>query len=674
MREIINLQLEDIIEDNMGNYSQYVLLSRAIPSIEDGLKPVHRRILYTMHKNKIYGLTKSMRVEGAVTTYHPHGGSYPAMVGMTQTDTQFNQPITGKGNFAQHTSRDIQAGAPRYTEVKLSEFGKYLLADVDRKGVSFIPNYDGTETMPEFLPIKFPNLLTQNSKGIGVGMASNIYSFNLEELCDAMEKYIRTGEKTLLYPDLPTGGYIVKDDEAMESIQNTGRGAFTIVGKAEIDGNNIIISEIPFDTTREVIIEAIIDNHKKGKLKEVKSVHDITGNATMGIQVELKRGSDAEDVLKRIHTLTPLTLKHSFNMVTLSQGLPKLMGVYDILDGWIEWRKTVIKKGIQYKVEKIVAELNVLKGFGIIIQGNNLDEIITLVRNVKGDELLTKVMERFQLNKEQADYVINMQLKNINKDYIAKRLEQIQGMRKDKADLIEIWKSEELLNEEVISGFMEAKQKYGHKRKSEIKEIDLKATQAQVSKIVEDYSCSLTVTKDGYAYKSRRLGVDDIKLKDGDEVTFTIDKASNRGELLLFDNASKSVYKIKLDDIKETTSKNSLGVYIKSLTDGNDFSMPAYLDENVKYYLMQFDDRKTALIDARSFDTNTARKQVKNAMSKKANLLEVLTIVDNCTVSVESDFKTVEFCTADEIAKSKGSQGRFVNKTGKKWIRNKLIK
>ena len=367
-----------------------------------------------------------MRVEGAVTTYHPHGGSYPAMVGMTQTDTQFNQPITGKGNFAQHTSRDIQAGAPRYTEVKLSEFGKYLLADVDRKGVSFIPNYDGTETMPEFLPIKFPNLLTQNSKGIGVGMASNIYSFNLEELCDAMEKYIRTGEKTLLYPDLPTGGYIVKDDEAMESIQNTGRGAFTIVGKAEIDGNNIIISEIPFDTTREVIIEAIIDNHKKGKLKEVKSVHDITGNATMGIQVELKRGSDAEDVLKRIHTLTPLTLKHSFNMVTLSQGLPKLMGVYDILDGWIEWRKSVIKKGIQYKVEKIVAELNVLKGFGIIIQGNNLDEIITLVRNVKGDELLTKVMERFQLNKEQADYVINMQLKNINKDYIAKRLEQIQ--------------------------------------------------------------------------------------------------------------------------------------------------------------------------------------------------------------------------------------------------------
>jgi len=257
MREIINLQLEDIIEDNMGNYSQYVLLSRAIPSIEDGLKPVHRRILYTMHKNKIYGLTKSMRVEGAVTTYHPHGGSYPAMVGMTQTDTQFNQPITGKGNFAQHTSRDIQAGAPRYTEVKLSEFGKYLLADVDRKGVSFIPNYDGTETMPEFLPIKFPNLLTQNSKGIGVGMASNIYSFNLEELCDAMEKYIRTGEKTLLYPDLPTGGYIVKDDEAMESIQNTGRGAFTIVGKAEIDGNNIIISEIPFDKKRKVISEAI---------------------------------------------------------------------------------------------------------------------------------------------------------------------------------------------------------------------------------------------------------------------------------------------------------------------------------------------------------------------------------------------------------------------------------
>lgn len=671
VENVTNINAEEIIEENILQYAQYVLLSRAIPSLEDGMKPVHRRILYTMHKHKIFGLTKSMRIEGLVSAYHPHGGSYPAMVGMTQLDAQINQPITGKGNFAQHTSRDLQEGAPRYTEAKLSPYGLYLLEDVDRKGVNFVPNYDGTEMIPEFLPIKFPAILVNSSHGIGVGFASHFMPLNLGEVVDAMEKYIRTGEKDLLYPDFSTGGKVFKDDESVAKIMRHGNGTLTMMGSAEIVKGSIMINEIPYATTREAIIDAII-KHSKDKLKEVRKITDLTGYNRMGIQIDLKRGADAEAVLEKIKLLTPFVCNESANQVTVFKQLPKQMGTYEIMNNWIGWRMEVIKKGIKYKVTGIQKELNVLSGFVNIVNNNLLDDIIALIRKEPAKTLVKTMMEKYDFNEEQALYIINMQLKNINNDYIQKRLDGAKALREEADGLLAIYKSDELLAEEVIKGAQDAKKKFGQPRRTEIIEREVKGKNSVLTKVIEDYKTNLIVTKGGYIYKSRRLGEGDIKLKDGDKVLYVNSEAYNRGELVFFNNEDKSAYKIKLDDIEEITSKNSLGVFAKSLTTTKDFSLSTYFDNETKYFLMQYDDRKTALIDAQSFATTTARKQVKNALSKKANLLSVSDLKCDVDVTVSSDFKDVTFNTKDELAKAKGSQGRFVNKTGKKFIGIKI--
>jgi DNA gyrase subunit A len=322
---MIQKPIEHIIKDNMMNYSAYVLLDRALPDIRDGLKPVHRRILVTMLNEKAFNLTKSANISGSVMKLHPHGDSYPTIVNMVQKDKQNIPYIVGKGNFAQHTSRDMQPGASRYTEIKLSEVAKEMLSNLKKGMVRIIPNYDGTLTMPEVLPVKFPTILTHTNIGIGVGFSSSIPSFNLIELAAAMIEYINTGKKTNLVPDFATGGLISNDVEMFSQINETGLGSLKLRGKAKIVGNEIAITDIPYTTSREAIIKKIVDLSKAGKFKEILDVKDLTGLKGQLIEIRCRKNSDMQLVLDKLFKLTSLEASFSVNMNILINNLPKVV-------------------------------------------------------------------------------------------------------------------------------------------------------------------------------------------------------------------------------------------------------------------------------------------------------------------------------------------------------------
>jgi DNA gyrase subunit A len=454
-----------IIEENMMGYSAYVLLNRALPRLEDGLKPIHRKILYTMHRDKATRFTKSANVSGSVMKLSPHGDCYETIVKMVQVDRHINPFVIGKGNFSQATSRDLQAGASRYTEVMLSPLAIDSMQNFDKNIVNFIDNYDGTLQMPEVLPVKFPNILIMANSGIGVGMASNSPSFNMNEVVNAVISRIETGKHSILVPDFATGGYIVNDLEAFTQINTEGTGSFILRGNATINKNEIEITEIPYTTTREAIIDKIVTLTKAGKLP-ITNVQDLTGLKGQRILVTAKRGTDMEELVNTLYNVTTLQSSFSANMNILVDNLPKVVGVHEIIDRWIIWRKECIVRGLKHDLQNMERKLHILKGLEKILA--SIDDVVRIIRFEDENLIDGILMRQYALSQEQVNEVSKMRLRELNKMSILSKTQEIKNLENSILQYNQIIESDQTLNNIIIKGLKETVEKFGSERRTQI--------------------------------------------------------------------------------------------------------------------------------------------------------------------------------------------------------------
>lgn len=648
----IQKPVQDIVQDNMMNYSAYVLLDRALSDVRDGLKPGQRRILITMLNEKAFTFTKSANVSGAVMKLHPHGDSYPTIVHMVQKDNQNIPLIIGKGNFAQHTSRDMQPGANRYTEIKLAEVSKDMLKNIKKGMVNIIPNYDGTLTMPEVLPVKFPLVLTQVAIGIGVGFSSSIPSYNLIELVDAMIEYINNGTKTLLYPDFATGGYISSDVAAANQISETGLGPVKIRGKAKIVGNEIQITEIPYSTTREAIIEKVIELAKTEKLKEVVDIKDLTDLHGQMIEIRCRRNTDMQSVLDKLYKLTPLQTNFNANMNMLIDDLPRVAGVWDTVSEWLLWRKECIIKGLMFDTDKMKDQLHLLKGLEKVLL--DIDSAIEIIRATPEKEMIPALMAKYSIDETQATEVADMKLKYINRDYILKKVAEIDELAKRISINERAIKSDAILNQIIIKGLKESAEQYGQERKTEIVEMSEIGKLTFVKQNTPDYPMYVKLTKDGYAYKAKTEK--ELTLKAGDAVIQSFETV-NSAELLVF-TVNGDCHKIKLSDIDET-KPNQFGTYLPAVMGDNDEIIGySVFDNKHKFIVSVFENRKVAKIDLQSFVGN--RKKLKNSLNMNSKLMKILTFANEDKFTVVTNRYTVECNTSDfTLTAKRDAQGAF---------------
>lgn len=657
---INDILAHELVRDNMMDYGAYVILQRAIPDLRDGLKPVHRRILYTMHLQKATKFVKSANIEGAMMKIHPHGSTYDTMVNMTQKD-RFAVPfVTGKGNFGQATSKNIAAAASRYTEVKFSDLGLEMLDGLNRDLVNFVPNYDGTMTMPEVLPVKFPAILTQASSGVAYGMASSIPSFNIKELSSAIKKYLIEGKKTLLIPDFPTKGFVVNQNEVFKRINLEGHGSVQLRGKVEVDGLNVVITEIPYSTTREAIVEKVVEM-SKDKFKEVAEIKDLTDLKGMKVRIRFKRGTDMKIAVEKLFQLTPLQSSYSTNLNVLINGSPKVMSVWQVIEEWLKWRKATIVRGLKFDVAKMKKELHFLKGLEKVLL--DIDKAIEIIRKSKEEEIEPNLMNFFGIDETQSKSVADMKLRNINKDYILKKIKDIAKLEEDILNTEYIIGSNLKQSEIIISDLERIANKYGVERQSKIINVNAEKVKAVKKKLEEvpDYPVNIFITKEGYVKKmGLHASRDEQYVKPGDEIVEAY-TSTNRSELLVF-GADKCCYKIKISDIEESTNK-ALGTFIRTLCDVKDIVGYSVLDANHKFIIIVYDNNKVAKIKLDSFEGN--RKKLANSLAKNLNVVGILTFIDEGKFIFKTTTTTFKVPTSKFEMKERWTQGVYGPQKGK---------
>ena len=661
--EIAEKRLQHIVTDNMGQYSTYVLLSRAIPDFRDGLKPSYRRILWAMQEIKATRFTKSFNVAGAVMLYHPHGSTYPTMVGMAQKDSQLNPMLIGKGNFGQHAS-ELAFGAERYTEIKLAPIGIDMMADVKKDGVDFIDNYDGTRKIPEVFPVKYPTILAYAQSGIGVGFSSSIPSFNTTELCEAIIKRIEDNEETLLIPDFGTGAYIINDPDVIKSINENGSGSINQRAKVEFDKDSreIIVKEIPYGTTKEKIIERIIKLNKEDKLKEVTKVEDTSGLKGLEIVITAKRGVDLEQLLEKLYQMTPMQASYSTNLMVINrEGLPEKMGVWTLIAKWLDWRTDTYQRMITKDIKTKQVQLEILYGLKNI--KDDLEHVIKIIRTSTDDNVIQNLSDEFNLTKLQAERVSGLKLKNLTTTFIKKQLNSIKSLEKEIEQLELTVEKPQCIHKLIVQDMKDVIAQFGTPRKSELidkTDVAKKAKLAPVN-IVDEYNVKVIATKDGYVKKiplTSLRGNADIQFKDGDFATVELDTV-NSEEILIFTN-QQNVYKKQLSDLNDTKPKD-LGNYIPSLIDLNkneDIIGIIPLSESVQNVLIGFDDGKVAKVSTDAYRTSTKRSMLKKGIADKTVILLVGISDDVDLLSISNNGKAVVTNTSMINPKSsKSTQG-----------------
>lgn len=619
--KIIAKRVDSIIKNNSLSYASYVIQNRALPMLEDGMKPVYRRILWTMHKMNATKFTKSNNISGQVMKYHPHGDSYPTMVGMAQKDNHLTPLIVGKGNFAQHTSRDLQPGAGRYTEAKLSPIAIDIFKGLNKNVVEFVQNYDGTAELPAVLPVKFPLILHMAQEGIAYGMANKMPSFNIKDICEATKTFIKTGEKNILIPDFATGGMIVKDEAVFKKINSEGKGSIRIRAKAEIEGNVISIVEIPYSTTREAIIEKIIKLDKDKQISGITSIKDLTGLNGMRIEITCKKSVDAKLLLEQLYKSTTLEDSYSCNMNILYNGLPQVMGTWEIIEKWIEWRIGCIERQLKGEVDKLTKEYNIYKGFEEIVK--DIDKAINIIRNSDEETIIKNIMTEFKINEVQAEYITNMKFKNINENYMKKKIVEIENMAKEIEEKENIIKDRNKKLEIIIQDLQEIEKKYGADRRSQIIELDeqaVKTTKKAMEKQANNYNVTLFITKEGYVKKVQKV-VGTNKLKPGDEIIQEF-KTTNSGELVVF--SGTDAYKIQISSLTDC-KMSDFGDYIPAIIGVKDFVGFTIVDDKHKFIIVCYDNGKIAKVDLNSFRTATNRKKLSNSLFAGAKVLSIET-------------------------------------------------
>lgn len=633
--EVVEQKIASTIEENYMPYAMSVIMSRAIPEI-DGFKPSHRKLLYTMYKMGLLTgkRTKSANIVGATMKLNPHGDSaiYDTMVRLSRGYEALLHPyVDSKGNFGKFYSRDMAWAASRYTEAKLDPICNELFKDIDKDTVDFVDNYDNTMKEPSLLPATFPSVLVNANTGIAVGMASNICSFNLREVCETTAALIRDKDhdimSTLPAPDFIGGGQIIYDESAIKKIYETGRGGIKVRAKYQYDkANNCIdIFSIPPSTSCEVIIEKIIDLSKQGKVKEVADIRDETGLDGLKITIDLKRGTDPEKLMMKLFKLTTLQDSFSCNFNVLIAGVPRVMGVRELLNEWIAFRVECVRRRTYFDLNKKQEKLHLLKGLKAILL--DIDKAVKIVRETEEEsEVVPNLMIGFGIDEIQAEYVAEIKLRHLNKEYILKRIEEIESLEKDIAELEAILASKQRVKTIIVKELKNVADKYGKDRVSELLYNVDESNESYVEE-VPDYPVNLFFSKEGYFKKitpqSLRMSSEQ-KLKEGDMMIQHYE-STNTAELLFFTNKCQ-VYKSKASDFDDTKA-SVLGDYVPAKLQMDEGEVPLKMFVTKDYngmFVFAFENGKLAKVPMNAYYTKTNRKKLLNAYSDKSPLSDVM--------------------------------------------------
>ena len=648
--EVLEQPITETLEQNYMPYAMSVIISRAIPEI-DGFKPSHRKLLYTMYKMGLLngGRTKSANIVGQTMRLNPHGDAaiYETMVRLSKGNDALLVPfVDSKGNFGKVYSRDMSFAASRYTEAKLSAICAELFSDIDQDTVEFVDNYDGSMKEPTLLPTSFPNVLVSSNTGIAVGMASQICGFNLEEVCRSTIEYLSDPECDLLStmpaPDFSTGGEIVYDRAEMENIYNTGRGSFKVRARWRyVQKENIIeIYEIPYTTTTEAIVDKVAELIKAGKLREINDMRDETDLSGLKLAIDLKRGTDPEKLMQKLFKLTPLMDSFPCNFNILVAGNPKVMGVREILSEWCAWRMECVRRRVYFDLSKKKDKLHLLKGLEKILL--DIDKAIEIIRNTELEsEVVPNLMMGFGIDKVQAEYVAEIKLRNINREYILKSRRKIKSI--------------------IVYELKQVIKKYPCPRRTGIvyaNEIE----EFEETDLVEDYPVTVFISNEGYFKKITPLSLrmsGEQKFKDGDGLKMSFE-LSNRTELLFFTDQQR-VYKTKLSDF-ENSKASDLGIYLPTrleMEDGERIVSVVCPGDYKKQLLLFFENGKIARLEMSAYETKTNRKKLINAYSDKSPLVEVMPITEDINVAMFStDGRALVFNTSLlQLKTSRTTQG-----------------
>lgn len=663
--EIVQQKIATTIEENYMPYAMSVILSRAIPEI-DGFKPSHRKLLYTMYKmNLLNGSrTKSANIVGQTMRLNPHGDSaiYDTMVRLSRGYEALLYPfVDSKGNFGKFYSRDMAWAASRYTEAKLDEICNELFRDIDKDTVDFVDNYDNTMKEPSLLPATFPSVLVNANTGIAVGMASSICSFNLKEICDTTIAILKNKNhdisSTLPAPDCSGGAYIIYDKKVFDDIYKTGRGSFKMRSKYTYDktANCIDITGIPQSTTSEAIIEKIIELVKVGKIREISDVRDETGLDGLKITIDLKRGTDPDKLMLKLFKMTPLEDSFSCNFNILIGGVPKVLGVSEILEEWIRFRTECVKRRTNFDLNKKSDKLHLLKGLQKILL--DIDKAVDIIRNTSEEnQVVPNLIKGFGIDEIQAEYVAEIKLRHLNKEYILKRTAEIDGLEIAIAQLTETLENENKVKQIIIKELKEVGKKYGQPRKCMLLPVENIKTVDNVIEEIPDYSVNIFFTKEGYFKKitpqSLRMSSEQ-KLKENDIIIFNCETTNNT-DLLFFTNKSQ-VYKTKVSEFKETKA-STFGDYVPAklgMADSEKILYTVVTKEYNGYMLFAFENGKIAKVPLSAYATKTNRKKLTGAYSDKENLANILFVENNCDIVLKSsNGKALIFNTSEILEKT----------------------
>ena len=638
--EIVQQDISDTLRQNFMPYAMSVIMSRAIPEI-DGFKPSHRKLLYTMYKMGLLGSarTKSANIVGQTMKLNPHGDAaiYDTMVRLARGYEALLHPyVDSKGNFGKAYSRDMAWAAPRYTEAKLEAICRELFQDIDKDTVDFVDNYDSTMKEPTLLPATFPSVLVNANTGIAVGMASNICPFNLQEVCRTAIALIRDPQadlfETLQAPDFPGGGQILFDKKQMEQIYQTGRGSIRVRSRYTFDKsqNCIDVTQIPPTTTIEVIVERVIDLVKQGKLKEISDIRDETGMEGLKITIDLKRGVDPDKLMQKLFKLTTLEDSFACNFNVLIAGTPRVLGVRELLEEWTAFRVECVRRRTHFDLQRKKEKLHLLQGLELILL--DIDKAVRIVRETEEEaEVVPNLMIGFGIDEIQAEYVAEIKLRHLNREYILKRTQETGDLKEEIAGLEAILASKAKVKAIIVKELEAVAQKYGQPRRSMILYAD-QVEELEIFEEVPDYPVHLFFTREGYFKKitpqSLRMSGEQ-KLKEGDEIFQQLEE-TNTAELLFFSDKSQ-VYKLKAADFADTKA-SLLGEYIPARAQMDENERAVYMAVTHQYegfMLFFFENGKVAKVEMSAYQTKQNRKKLLNAYSDKSPLAAVLHVKED---------------------------------------------
>lgn len=635
--------ITDTLKNNYMPYAMSVILSRALPEI-DGFKPSHRKLLYTMYTMGLLqgGTIKSANIVGRTMQLNPHGDAaiYETMVRLSRGNESLLYPyVESKGNFGKAYSKNMMYAASRYTEAKLAPICHELFDDIKSDTVDFVDNYDNTMKEPTLLPVTFPSILCNVTTGIAVSMASSIASFNLKEICDTTVALMKNPDHdvsdTLVAPDFVGGGFVIYDKEELDKIYNTGRGSVKVRARYTYDKqyNCIDITQIPPTTTSEAVIDKIIELVKTNKIKEISDIRDETDLSGLKITIDLKRGVNPDTFMTKLYKITPLQDTFSCNFNVLIKGRPVVLGVKGILSEWIDFRLECIRRRLNFNLEKKRKQLHLLKGLSKILL--DIDKAVKIVRETESeDEVVPNLMIGFGIDEVQAEYVAEIKLRHLNREYILKRIKDIEQLETDISELESTLASKNKMKKIIISELESVAKKYDTGRKSEV---IYDIGDESVEEVVEipDYPVTLFLSEQGYLKKIKTANLrlsGEQKLKEGDKMLPEIE-CSNKDELLFFTN-NRQVYKTHVDDFADTKA-SVLGEYVPGkleMAEGEQVIYMAVLSEYKGYMIFAYENGKLAKVDISAYATKTNRKKLINAYSGKAELAQAIYIQEDTDI------------------------------------------